>query len=151
LVDDITLQRLDDEIAWYDHRATRNQLSYRALKFVVIVAAALIPFLSGLDVIKPWPWLVGALGVIIAIAEGMQQVNQHHTNWTTYRATCEALKHEKYLYHAKAGPYADARDVHALLAERVEALISQETVKWALLQDSSEKKQTKSGGGTESA
>jgi hypothetical protein len=144
MADDITLQRLDDEIGWYDRRAAYNQLSYRTLKFVVIVAAALIPFLSGMEGIRLW--MVGALGVVIAVAEGIQQVNQHHANWTAFRATCEALKHEKYLYHANAGPYAGARDAHALLAERVEALISRETTKWALLQESSEKRETKSGG-----
>jgi hypothetical protein len=147
MADDITLQRLDEEIRWYDRSAARNQLWYRGLKFVVIVAAALIPFLSGVELIKPWPWLIGALGVLIAVAEGIQQVNQHHTNWTTYRATCEALKHEKYLYHAQAGPYAAPGDAHARLAERVESLVSQETMKWASLQESSEKRQENSRGG----
>ena len=145
--DDTTLQRLDEEIVWYDRAAGRNQLWYRTLKFVVIVAAALIPFLSGMEAIKPWPWLVGALGVLIAVAEGIQQVNQHHTNWTVFRATCEALKHEKYLYNANAGPYVGAQDARALLAVRVVALISQETTKWASLQDSMEKKQTKASSG----
>ena len=109
------------------------------LKLIVIVTAALIPFLSGTDGFKP-PWLVGALGVVIAVAEGIQQLNQHHVNWTSYRSTCEALKHEKYLYLAKAAPYAGATDAHALLAERVESLMSQETAKWATLQERLDKK-----------
>ena len=76
--------------------------------------------------------------MIIAIAEGMQQVNQHHANWTTYRATCEALKHEKYLYLAGAGPYSNAESAEkrlALLADRIEGLISQEHAKWVSAQD----------------
>ena len=109
------------------------------LKLIVIVAAALIPFLSGTEGFKP-PWLVGGLGVVIAVAEGIQQLNQHHTNWTNYRSTCEALKHEKYLYLAKAPPYAGAADAHALLAERVESLMSQETAKWTSLQEKWDKK-----------
>jgi hypothetical protein len=149
MADDITLQRLDEEIAWYDRAASRDQLWYRTLKFVVIVAAALIPFLSGMEAIKPWPWLVGALGVLIAVAEGIQQVNQHHANWTAFRATCEALKHEKYLYLANARPYVGAQEAHALLAERIVTLISQETTKWGSLQDSLEKKQTKPGSGND--
>jgi len=99
----------------------------------------LIPFLSGTEGFKP-PWLVGALGVVIAVAEGIQQLNQHHVNWTSYRSTCEALKYEKYLYLAKAAPYAGAIDPHALLAERVESLMSQETAKWATLQERLDKK-----------
>jgi len=139
MADDITMHRLDQRIEWYDHHAAYNQRAYKVLKLTVIVAAALIPFLSGTEGFKP-PWLVGALGVVIAVAEGIQQLNQHHVNWTSYRSTCEALKHEKYLYLAKAAPYAGAIDAHALLAERVESLMSQETAKWATLQERLDKK-----------
>jgi hypothetical protein len=72
-------------------------------KLIVIVAAALIPFLSGTEGFKP-PWLVGALGVVIAVAEGIQQLNQHHVNWTSYRSTCEALKYEKYYISPRPPP-----------------------------------------------
>jgi hypothetical protein len=139
MADDITMQRLEQRIEWYDRHAAYNQWVYKVLKLIVIVAAALIPFLSGTEGFKP-PWLVGALGVVIAVAEGIQQLNQHHVNWTSYRSTCEALKHEKYLYLAKAAPYAGAIDAHALLAERVEALMSQETAKWTSLQERLDKK-----------
>jgi len=37
----------------------------------------------------------------------------------TYRSTAEALKHERYLYLAKAGPYV-GEDRHRPLAERIE-------------------------------
>ena len=62
-------------------------------------------------------------------AEGVLQLNQWQTNWVMYRSTAEALKHEKYLHLAGAGPYSGAnRD--AVLAERVEGLVSQEHAKW---------------------
>ena len=47
----------------------------------------------------------------------------------TYRSTAEALKHERYLYLAQAGPYADD-DRRRQLAERLEGLITQEHAKW---------------------
>ena len=50
------------------------------------------------------------------------------------------LKHGKYLYLAEAAPYAGAIDAHALLAERVESLMSQETAKWTTLQERLDKK-----------
>jgi len=75
------------------------------------------------------------LGAAIAIIEGIQQVNQYQSNWISYRSTCEALRHEKYLYLGKAGPYAGAADAHALLAERVESLVSQGHAKWASTQE----------------
>jgi hypothetical protein len=48
----------------------------------------------------------------------------------SYRSTCEWLEHEKYLYLAGAGPYADATNPARLLATRVEGLISQEHASW---------------------
>jgi hypothetical protein len=96
--DDPTMQRLEDQIKWYDSRSLKNQRIFKVLKMVVILAAALIPFLVGLNVPK---WIIGGLGILIAVIEGLQQMNQYHPNWITYRSTCEALKHEKFLYFAK--------------------------------------------------
>jgi hypothetical protein len=138
--DDTTMARLKDQIGWYDRRSSTSQRHYKALKITVIVIAALIPLLSGLPLASVLPgglptWVLGALGAAIAIIEGIQQVNQYHSNWISYRSTCEALKHEKYLYLGKAGPYAGVADAHALLAERVESLVSQEHAKWASTQE----------------
>ena len=130
---DVTMARLDDQIDWYDRRSSRNQRTYKVLKIVVIVIAALIPLLSGTQLLVP-PLLLGALGAVIVVIEGIQQLGQYQSNWISYRSTSEALKHEKYLYLAKAGPYASAPDAHALLAERVESLVSQEHAKWASTQ-----------------
>jgi hypothetical protein len=129
---DSTLERLEDQICWYDRKSRRNEQIFKVLKVVVIASAALIPLLSGLKVL---PWVVGSLGVLIALMEGLQQLNQYQNHWTSYRSTCEYLKHEKYLYLAKAGPYASTVDPHALLAERVESLVSQEHAKWISSQE----------------
>jgi len=71
-----------------------------------------------------------ALGAAIILVEGFLQLNQDQQNWISYRCTCEALKHEKYLFLGRAGPYAGAVDGRALLADRIEGLISQEHAKW---------------------
>jgi hypothetical protein len=71
-----------------------------------------------------------ALGASVVVLEGLQQLNQYQQNWTTYRSTAEALKHEKYLFLALAGPYAGAASSSKLLADRIEGLISQEHAKW---------------------
>jgi hypothetical protein len=149
---DVTMARLDDQIAWYDNRSNRNQQFYKIMKITVIATAALIPLLSGLQIPYFAPmgvptWVLGILGALIAIVEGIQQLNQYHANWTSYRSTCEALKHEKFLYLAKAGPYAVATDPRVLLAERVEALVSQEHAKWASSQEEKEKSKAPDVGG----
>ena len=63
------------------------------------------------------------------LSEGAQHLYQLQENWITYRSTAEALKRERYLYLAKAGPYAEG-DRHKQLAERLEVLISREHAKW---------------------
>ena len=80
-------------------------------------------------------WLVGGAGALIVVLEGLQQLQQYQQNWTTYRSTCERLKHEKFLFLARAGPYATAADPEPLLAERVEGLVSQEHAAWVSQQE----------------
>jgi Protein of unknown function (DUF4231) len=139
--DNTTRHRLDSQIEWYGSRSKRCQRFYKTIKIVEIVAAAVIPFLSALNISlgsasygHAASWTIGGLGVLITILEGVLQLNQYQQNWIVYRSTCEALRHEKYLYLANAGSYKDAADPHALLAERIEALVSQEHAKWASIQ-----------------
>lgn len=138
---DPIIARLEDQIAWYDRKSVSCQRIFRRIKIVEIVAAALIPFLAALGSKEiPWStWFTGGLGVVITVFEGLLQLGQYQQNWITYRSTCEFLKHEKYLYLGKAGPYTSAPDPHALLAERVESLVSQEHAKWASAQQSQPK------------
>jgi hypothetical protein len=98
------------------------------IKVVQIVSAAAIPVLAATDVPT---WVGGGLGALIVVLESIQQLFQFHSNWTHYRSTSEALKHEKYLYLARAGSYAALANPAALLAERIEGHVSQEHAAWA--------------------
>lgn len=120
--------RVREQIAWYDAKSGYNQRWFKALKICQIVTAAAIPVAAG---VSAPVWLVGGAGALIVVLEGLQQLEQYQQNWTTYRATCERLKHEQYLFLASAGPYATVPDRDALLAERVEGLVSQEHAAWA--------------------
>jgi len=129
---DPIMERLDDQIKWYGDKSSHCQRFYKRIKLTEIIAAALIPFVVGAHI--PYAaWVAGGLGVLITVLEGVLQLYQYQQIWTTYRATAEAMKHEKFIYLAKGGPYATATDPHALLAERVEGLGSQENSKWASL------------------
>jgi hypothetical protein len=125
--DNPTVERLEDQIAWYGQKSIENQRWFKRLKVAQIVAAAFIPFAAG---ISAPVYLTGGLGVFIVILEGLQSLNQYQHNWITYRSTCEELKHEKYLWLAKAGPYLNVDNPDALFAERIESLISREHAKW---------------------
>lgn len=139
LATDPIMGRLEDQIAWYDSNSLRNQHTYKRIKTIEILAAAIIPFIAAFSM--PHAALVtGSLGVLITVLEGLLHLNQYQQNWTAYRSTCEALRHEKFVYLGKAAPYADATDSYALLAERVESLISQENSKWVSTQSQEGKK-----------
>jgi Protein of unknown function (DUF4231) len=127
------MERLEDQIAWYDRKSLMNQRIYKRIKVVEILAAAGIPLLAGLN-FSFMTMVTGGLGVLITVLEGMVHLNQYQQNWITYRSTCESLKHEKYTYLGKAAPYSNVPDAHALLAERIESLVSQEHAKWASVQ-----------------
>jgi hypothetical protein len=120
--------RLEDQIDWYDRQSGRAQHWFKRLKVSQIVLAAAIPVAAG---VSAPAWLVGGAGALIVVLEGVQQLQQYQQNWTTYRSTCERLKHEKFLFAAHAGPYARVEDPDARLAERVEGLVSQEHAAWA--------------------
>jgi Protein of unknown function (DUF4231) len=133
---DPTMERVEQQIDWYDRRSRHAQRLFKSLKAVQIVAAASIPVLTSVGAPV---WIAGANGALIVILEGIQQMNQYQQLWVTYRATAEALKHEKYLSLAEARPYAGLNDQkrRALFAERVESLISQEDSKWKGMQQQS--------------
>jgi len=137
----ITLDRLENQADWYSCKSKRAQRIYKWLKGVEIVAAALIPFLAGRN-FAHHVVVVGGLGVLITIFEGILQLNQYQRIWPMYRATSEALTHEKFLYLAKAGPYSVADpDAARMLAVRIETIMSQENTKWVSVQEQSGKAQ----------
>ena len=133
---DPTLERLEDQIKWYGRQSNLNHRAYKWLKIIEILAAGLVPLFAGLHMPAA---VTGGLGVLIAVLEGLLQLNQYHQNWIDYRSTCESLKQEKYLFLANAGPYSTATAAHVLLAERIESLVSQEHAKWASEQEEAAK------------
>ncbi len=133
---DVTMARLEEEISWYDRRSGYNQKVYKILKFATVAFAAIVPVAAGLGAPA---WVTGGLGVLVILVEAVQQMNQYHHNWISYRSTCESLKHEKYLFVATAGPYASAENPLRMLAERVESLVSQEHAKWVAVEEQASK------------
>jgi hypothetical protein len=122
-----TFERLEDQIQWYGDKSDVNQRRFKVIKGAQLLSAAAIPVVATVDFDAA---VTAGLGSLVVVLEGFQQLNQYQQNWNSYRSTAEALKHEKYLYLAGAGPYRHARSAVALLADRIEGLISQEHAKW---------------------
>jgi Protein of unknown function (DUF4231) len=129
-VEDPTWERLEDQLGWYDRKSRDNQRRYKQLKLLELAIAAALPVVAALN--SP-VWVTGGLAALIVVLESAQHLYQLQEHWITYRSTAEALKHERYLYLAKAGPYS-GEDRHLRLAERLEGLISQEHAKWTASQ-----------------
>lgn len=138
-------ERVEDQEQWYDRKSSYNQRWYKYLAILQIVAAAIIPFLSGNpDAFAYIPWVIGSLGVIIAIASAASSLYKFQENWIQYRTTCETLRHQKYLYLTKTSPY-DGPDAFHLFVRNIEALISKENSTWS--QYVMEQEQDTSGAG----
>jgi hypothetical protein len=131
------MDRVEEQIRWYEARSRSNRHWYRSLKMLTIVSASLIPVVTGTASISHSSLITSMLGVMMTIIEGIQQVNQFHANWIGYRSICEALKREKYLYLSGTGPYGTSSRSQALFAERVESSIAQENTRWLSTQSSS--------------
>ena len=137
--DDYIKERLEDQITWYSSKSSENQKRYKVLRISEIVAAAIIPFIAGMgDKIGFGNWIVGILGVIVAVTAGFIALHKNHELWIQYRTTCEQLKHEKYLFLTACEPY-NGEDAFKNLVARVEGLISRENSAW---QKSSQDKQS---------
>ena len=125
--DDVIWQRLEDQISWYSRKANQAQKWFKWLSIAEVLGASAVPALAALGVDAKY---LGVLGAAVGFFALLQHLNQYHDNWIAYRTTAEDLKHEKYLYLAKAARYGEAENALVALAERIEGLISQEHKKW---------------------
>lgn len=138
--------RLDDQIAWYDRKCRLNHKWYKALRVIELVAAASVPFLAGYitDTSVYLKVIVGFLGLLIASITGLMSLYHFQELWIQYRITCETLKYEKYLFLTKTDPY-DIDKPLPLLVKRVEALASEEHIRWVQYLKSPRRKESSNG------
>lgn len=125
--------RYQDQIEWYDRKASENQTKYRWMQWMVIILAALTPVFIELDFLRSsetFEHLPTVTSAIVAILSAGLKTFKYQENWLNYRTTCETLRKEKHFYNANLGDYARARDKEALFIERVETMISRENTMW---------------------
>jgi len=137
----VVIDRLEDQIKWYDNQSASAKRMFKRLKTATLAISVSIPLSAAFATRFPLYTgvITGVMGASIALLEGLQQLNQYHQNWITFRSTAEALKHEKFLFLATAGPYTAASNPKSLLAERIESLVSQEHAQWTSSQEQTPK------------
>lgn len=119
-----------DQIDFFGKRSKQNQNRYKWLKAGTFLAAAVISVSATIGLES---WVPAVLGAAIFFMEGMLGLSASHQNWLVYRNTCERLKHEKYLFLAKAGSYRNVFEPEPLLAERLEEILSTDRGKWVAI------------------
>lgn len=123
--------RVEDQIDWYNRKGIRNKNWFRCLRMFEIITAALIPFLIGFGKnTDSFVGVIGLLGPAIIIITATISLFRLQENWVEYRAVCESLKHEKYLYLTRTGPY-NTDEAFEVLVQRVESTISAENRSWS--------------------
>lgn len=126
--------RLDDQFVWYENKSRKNKRIFLYLRIAEIIAAALIPFLSGLlinmDTYKTTSIIViGILGMLVTVIAGVLSLGRYQENWIEYRKTSEALKKEKFLFETQVEPY-NADNRFNLLVQTVESILAKENTDW---------------------
>ena len=120
--------RLENQIEWYDQKSVQAKRRFYFIQTVQLLAAASIPVLAAFTVDKA---ILGILGAVAATAVAFGSLGAFQTLWIRYRATAEALKHEKYLYLSAAEPYSDPQSKTQTLARQCETIVSSEHSMWA--------------------
>lgn len=122
--------RVNDQINWLNKKSKWNQQYYKRLKVIEIISAASIPLLVGYgDKVPVLTVIAGALGILIVVLSGLQQLYKFHDNWIQYRITCEALIREKLLFENHVPPYL-GDDVNTVFVQRAETIMARENQLW---------------------
>ena len=125
-------ERLNEQISWYSSKSQWNQKRFKILKIIEFTSAALIPFLVAYsDECLYIKFIVGFLGIGIAVVAGLLSLYKFQENWIEYRTTSETLKHQKFLYETLCPPYNDEQTRFTKLVQVSEGLISKENSNWA--------------------
>ncbi|HMX40844.1 MAG TPA: DUF4231 domain-containing protein [Saprospiraceae bacterium] len=133
------MNRLGDQLIWYDGKSTRIKNNWVKRRIATIVLSALIPFAVGYigaegnteqfnTLLKVF---VGAAGVLIAIMEALNSLFKSQELYIDYRATAEQLKQEFSFFLGKAGDYAGDPGLDApKLVAKLENIMASQNSKW---------------------
>jgi len=125
-------ERVDDQIKWYGAKSTINKTYHIWTNGLIIFFAAMIPFVSGVDIENTkWPqYATAILGVMTATLTGLSALLKFQEKWTTYRITAESLRREKILYKTAASPYDKNANSFKRFVHNVESIMNNENSSW---------------------
>ncbi len=126
------LQRVDNQINWYNSNSKFNRYCYITTKVILTVIAAIIPALTAyMDNSTFVKITIGVLSVFTAILANVSGIFNFKDNWAQYRNMCELLLSEKFLYITGAGKYDKEDTKEKLFVDTIESYLQDENKKWA--------------------
>lgn len=131
---DYLLNRIDDQINWYDKNSARSKRKATIVKIIVMGLSAFIPVLTNLGLENTLAKVfISVIAAFITFTEGFSSFKKYNENWIEYRRVCETIKHEKFMFIYKSGIYQNEDSDFNYFVERAESIISQENLNWASL------------------
>ena len=128
---DYIKNRVDSQIVWFDTKSISNQKWQKTLKICELLFAVSIPLLLNyFTSLKHLNLIVSLISSAIVVVTGLFGIYKFEERWIQYRATCESLKREKYLFETASAYYA-IKNPFPIFVERIENLLSKENDSWA--------------------
>jgi len=123
--------RVDDQLAYFDSNAIKNQKAYKRLKTVSIACNVLTTMTIALafTVSEKYKVYMGILALVLSTivlaAYQWEEFQNYGAKWEKFRLVAEQLKSEKFTFLNRAGPYSDEdeRLISSIFVERVERMI----------------------------
>lgn len=127
-------ERVEQQINWYNRKSSANKRGFYWCRTLVIVSGALIPLLVGYanGPYEGLKYVAGALGVVVAVSEGILSLWKYRENWSGFRITVERLTRERLLYDNRVGDDYAAGDEAAFrrFVYRAEQIMASENEDW---------------------
>jgi hypothetical protein len=115
-INDYIGNRVDDQLAYFDSSAIKNQRCYKALKSTAITCNVLTTMTIALAFTVPEDFKV-AMGILALILSTVvlatyqwEEFQNYGAKWEKFRLVTEQLKSEKHLFLNHAGRYSSKDD-----------------------------------------
>ncbi|MEO7317918.1 MAG: DUF4231 domain-containing protein [Chthoniobacteraceae bacterium] len=127
-------RRLESQRRWHSGKATWNKRRFYTTEVVTMLAGATIPIVNVWGVQDSAEVRVAStiLGAMVVLSAGIARLFKFQENWLQFRAVAESLEREREFHAQQVADYAldDEAKRHALLVERVEALLATTTAQF---------------------
>ncbi|HTS17217.1 MAG TPA: DUF4231 domain-containing protein [Verrucomicrobiae bacterium] len=130
-INDYIGKRLDDQLAYFDSNAVKNQRRYKTIKSVAIACNVLTTMTIALAFTVPEQFKVAmgilslVLSTIVLATYQWEEFQNYGAKWEKFRLVAEQLKSEKYLFLNHAGRYTskDETENQQQFIETVEGIL----------------------------